>query len=410
MSATLSSTRLAHQTPFVLFWLARLTSSMGVQMLTLVIAWRVYQITNSALDLGLIGLIQFVPAVVFTLLVGHIADRYDRRLIVRGAQSINATAALIVMTALLTHMESRNLLFAAAFLVGSARAFEAPTSAALVPGLVPAPLVPRAVGAWTSANQTAVICGPALGGLIYAASPVGVGAICVAFFSTAVTLVSFVRSARPAAGREPPSVGSVLAGFDYIRTRRRLLGVITLDLCVVLVGSATALLPIYARDILSVGPVGLGLLRSAPAAGALLTAVTLAHHPVERRIGPKMFTAVVIFGVATIVFALSGTFLLSLAALAVLGAADATSIVIRVSLVQIETPDAMRGRVSAINSLFVSSSNTLGEFESGAIAAVFGAVPSAVIGGIGSLVIAAAWMLMFPSLRRVDRFQPADKG
>jgi MFS family permease len=410
MSATLSSTRLAHQTPFVLFWLARLTSSMGVQMLTLVIAWRVYQITNSALDLGLIGLIQFVPAVVFTLLVGHIADRYDRRLIVRGAQSINATAALIVMTALLTHMESRNLLFAAAFLVGSARAFEAPTSAALVPGLVPAPLVPRAVGAWTSANQTAVICGPALGGLIYAASPVAVGAICVAFFSTAVTLVSFVRSARPAAGREPPSVGSVLAGFDYIRTRRRLLGVITLDLCVVLLGSATALLPIYARDILSVGPVGLGLLRSAPAAGALLTAVTLAHHPVERRIGPKMFTAVVIFGVATIVFALSGTFLLSLAALAVLGAADATSIVIRVSLVQIETPDAMRGRVSAINSLFVSSSNTLGEFESGAIAAVFGAVPSAVIGGIGSLVIAAAWMLMFPSLRRVDRFQPADKG
>jgi MFS family permease len=410
MSATLSSTRLAHQTPFVLFWLARLTSSTGVQMLTLVIAWRVYQITNSALDLGLIGLIQFVPAVVFTLLVGHIADCYDRRLIVRGAQSVNTTAALIVMTALLTHMESRNLLFAAAFLVGSARAFEAPTSAALVPGLVPAPLVPRAVGAWTSANQTAVICGPALGGLIYAASPVAVGAICVAFFSAAVTLVSFVRSARPAAGRQPPSVGSVLAGFDYIRTRRRLLGVITLDLCVVLVGSATALLPIYARDILSVGPVGLGLLRSAPAVGALLTAVTLAHHPVQRRIGPKMFTAVAIFGVATIVFALSGTFLLSLAALAVLGAADAMSIVIRVSLVQIETPDAMRGRVSAINSLFVSSSNTLGEFESGAIAAVFGAVPSAVIGGIGSLVIAAAWMLMFPSLRRVDRFQPADKG
>jgi MFS family permease len=410
MSATLSSTRLAHQTPFVLFWLARLTSSMGVQMLTLVIAWRVYQITNSALDLGLIGLIQFVPAVVFTLLVGHIADRYDRRLIVRGAQSVNATAALIVMTALLTHMESRNLLFAAVFLVGSARAFEAPTSAALVPGLVPASLVPRAVGAWTSANQTAVICGPALGGLIYAASPIAVGAICVAFFCAAVTLVSFVRSARPAAGRESPSVGSVLAGIDYIRTRRRLLGVITLDLCVVLVGSATALLPIYARDILSVGPVGLGLLRSAPAAGALLTAVTLAHHPVERRIGPKMFTAVAIFGTATIVFALSGTFLLSLAALAVLGAADAMSIVIRVSLVQIETPDAMRGRVSAINSLFVSSSNTLGEFESGAIAAVFGAVPSAVIGGIGSLAIAAAWMLMFPSLRRVDRFQPADKG
>jgi MFS family permease len=393
----------------VLFWLARLVSSMGTQMLALVIAWQIYQLTNSTLDLGLIGLIQFVPALAFTLLVGHFADRYDRRLIVRGAQSVNAAAALIVTAALLTHMQSRNLLFAAAFLVGSARAFEAPTSTALVPGLVPAPLVPRAVGAWTSANQVAVICGPALGGLIYAASPVAVGAVCVVFFTAAVSFVSFVRAARPAAGRAPTSLTSVLAGFDYIRTRPRLLGVITLDLFVVLLGSATALLPVYARDILTAGPIGLGLLRSAPAVGALLTAVTLAHHPVERRIGPKMFAAVAIFGLATIVFALSGAFLLSLVALAVLGAADAVSIVIRVSLVQIETPDAMRGRVSAINSLFVSSSNTLGEFESGAVAAWLGTVPSVLIGGIGSLAIAAAWMLMFPGLRRLDRFEPAGK-
>ncbi len=409
MSAQSTSPRLTHHTPFVLFWLARLASSMGIQMLTLVIAWRVYQITDSALDLGLIGLIQFVPAVAFTLLVGHIADRYDRRLIVRCAQSVNAVAALIVTAALFTRAESRDLLFAAAFLVGSARAFEAPSSAALVPGLVPGPLVPRAVGAWTSANQTAVICGPALGGLIYAASPVAVGALCVVFFSTAVIFVSYVRAERPAAAREPPTLASLLAGFSYIRSRQRLLGVISLDLFVVLFGSATALLPIYARDILVVGPIGLGLLRSAPAVGALLTAVTLANHPIERRIGPKMFAAVALFGLATVVFALSGNFFVSFAALAVLGAADAVSIIIRVSLVQIETPDAMRGRVSAINSLFVSSSNTLGEFEAGAVAALIGAVPSAVIGGIGSLAIAAAWMLMFPSLRRVDRFQPADK-
>jgi MFS family permease len=380
--------RLAQQTSFVLFWLARLTSSMGTQMLTLVIAWQVYQLTNSALDLGLIGLIQFVPAVVFTLLVGHIADRYDRRLIVRGAQAVNGAAALIVTAALFTHMQSRELLFAAALLVGSARAFEAPTSAALVQSLVPGPMVSRAVGAWTSANQVAVICG--------------------VLFAAAVTFVSFVVAERPAPGSAPPSLASVLAGFDYIRTRPRLLGVISLDLFVVLLGSATALLPIYARDILMVGPIGLGLLRSAPAVGALLTAVILAHYPVERRIGPKMFAAVAIFGLATIVFGVSRDFLVSLAALAVLGSADAVSIIIRVSLVQIETPDAMRGRVSAINSLFVSSSNTLGEFESGAVAALLGAVPSVLIGGIGSLVIAAAWMLMFPSLRRVDRFRPAD--
>jgi MFS family permease len=409
MIAPSASPRLTQQTSFVRFWLARLASSMGVQMLTLVIAWRVYQITNSALDLGLIGLIQFVPAVAFTLLVGHIADRYDRRLIVRGAQSLNAIAALIVTAALFEHMESRDLLFAAALLVGSARAFESPSAAALVPSLVPAPMVPRAIGAWTSANQTAVICGPALGGLIYAASPVAVGTLCVAFFSAAVTLVGLVRATAPAATRDPPSFASLLAGFHYIRTTRRLLGVISLDLFVVLFGSAIALLPIYARDILMVGPIGLGLLRSAPAVGALLTAITLANHPIERHVGPKMFAAVALFGLATIVFALSDNFLLSLAALAVLGAADAVSIVIRVSLVQIETPDAMRGRVSAINSLFVSSSNTLGDFESGAVAALLGAVPSAVIGGLGSLAIAAVWMLMFPSLRRVDRLQPVDR-
>jgi MFS family permease len=405
-----SSPYLTQQRPFVLFWLARLTSSMGSQMLALVISWQVYQLTNSALDLGLIGLIQFVPAVVLTLLVGHAADRYDRRLIICGAQSINAVAALMITGALLTHALSRDLLFAAAFLIGGARAFELPTSTALVPGLVPAPLIPRAIGAWTSANQAAMICGPALGGLIYAVSPIVVGTICVMFFTGAFTFVSFVRAKGPTAGREPPTLTSVLAGFGFIRTRRRLLGVITLDLFVVLLGGATALLPVYARDILVVGPIGLGLLRSAPAVGALLTAVALSRHPVERRIGPKMFAVVAIYGLVTVVFALSTSFPLSLAALAALGAADAVSIVIRVSLVQIETPDAMRGRVSAINYLFVGSSNTLGEFESGAVAAWLGAVPSVLIGGIGSLVIAAAWMLVFPSLRRLDRFEPADKS
>jgi MFS family permease len=411
MSSTpTSSPRLTQQRPFVLFWLARLASSMGYQMLALVISWQVYQLTNSALDLGLVGLIQFAPAVVLTLLIGHAADRYDRRSIIRAAQSVSALAALMITTALITHSLNRDLLFAAVFLIGCARAFEAPTASALVPALVPAPIIPRAVAAWTSANQTAVVCGPALGGLIYAVSPVVVTTICVIFFTIAISFVTFITTTGAPAGREPPTLTSVLAGFNYIRTRRRLLGVITLDLFVVLLGGATALLPIYARDILVVGPIGLGLLRSAPAVGALLTAVVLSRHPVERHIGRKMFAVVAIYGVATIVFGLSTWFPLSLAALAVLGASDAVSIVIRFSLVQIETPDAMRGRVSAINYLFVGSSNTLGEFESGAVAAWLGAVPSVLIGGIGSLVIAAAWMLMFPGLRRLDRFEPADKS
>ena len=382
---------------------------MGYQMLALTIGWQVYEITNSAFDLGLVGLIQFVPAVVLTLLIGHAADRYDRRLIVRAAQSVYALAAVMITIALFAGALGRDLLFAAVFMIGTARAFELPTAHALAPSLVPAPMIPRAVAAWTSANQTAIICGPALGGLIYALNPVLVGVVCLALFACSVTLISFVRAKGAPEKREPPTFASVLAGFDYIRTRRRLLGVITLDLFVVILGGATALLPIYAKDILSVGPIGLGLLRSAPAVGALITAIVLSRNPVERHIGRKMFAVVGIFGVATIVFGLSTWFPLSLLALAVLGASDAVSIVIRFSLVQIETPDEKRGRVSAINYLFVGSSNTLGEFESGLIAAWLGAVPSVVIGGLGSLVVAAVWMMLFPDLRRIDRFKPADR-
>ena len=382
---------------------------MGYHMLALTIGWQIYEITNSAFDLGLIGLIQFVPAVVLTLLIGHAADRYDRRLIVRTAQSVYALAAVMITIALFAGVLGRDLLFAAVFMIGCARAFEMPTAHALAPTLVPSPLIPRAVAAWTSANQMAVICGPALGGVIYVLSPVVVGVICLAFFVCSITLINFVRSQSPAPPREPPTFAAVFAGFEYIRSRRRLLGVITLDLFVVILGGAAALLPIYARDILAVGPIGLGLLRSAPAAGALITSIVLARYPVERHIGCKMFAVVGVFGLATIVFGLSTSFLLSLIALAALGASDAVSIVIRFSLVQIETPDEKRGRVSAINYLFVGSSNTLGEFESGLVAAWLGAVPSVVIGGFGSLLVAGVWMMLFPDLRRIDRFEPADR-
>jgi MFS family permease len=407
-----SAPGLMQHRPFVLFWLARVSTTAGYQMMALVIGWQLYQLTNSAFDLGLLGLIQFVPAVFLTLLIGHAADRYDRRLIIRIAQGVYALAALVIATALFLHLQTPTLFFCVVFLIGCARAFEVPTGSALVPALVPARLVTRAVGGWTSANQVATITGPAVGGLLYAVSPVAVAALCVALFCASITFVSFIGAKGiakgPAAVREPPTFASVLAGFKFIGTRRRLLGVITLDLFVVLLGGVTALLPIFARDILAAGPIGLGLLRSAPAAGALITALLLSHYPVERYIGPKMFAVVAIYGVTTIVFGLSTWLPLSMMALALLGAADSLSIVIRFSLVQIETPDAMRGRVSAVNYLFVGSSNTLGEFESGTVAAWLGPIASVLIGGVGSLMIAGIWMLLFPDLRRIDRFEPAD--
>lgn len=408
-TGTLSSASLLQQRSFVVLWLARVFSTVGYHMLALTIGWQIYELTNSAFDLGLVGLIQFIPAVVLTLLIGHAADRYDRRTIVRGTYAVYALTAVMLAAALLTDTLNRDLLFAAVFLLGCGRAFELPTAHALVPVVVPAPLLSRAVASWTSANQVATICGPALGGLIYALSPLTVGFVCVGFFLIAIICMTLVRVERPPAPREPPTFASVFAGFSYIRQRRRLLGVITLDLFVVLLGGATALLPIFARDILEVGPVGLGLLRSAPGAGALVTAIVLSNHPIERHVGSALFAVVATFGVATMVFALSTSFLLSLAALVVLGASDAVSVVIRFTLVQIETPDEKRGRVSAINSLFVSSSNTLGEFESGLVAAWLGAVPAVLIGGIGSLLVAAVWMLLFPDLRRIDRYEPADE-
>lgn len=400
---------LIQQRPFVLFWLARIAATIGYQMMALVIGWKIYEITGSAFDLGLVGLILFIPAVLLTLLVGHSADRYDRRRIVQLAQSVYAVAAILVTAGTYFDLLSRELLFFAVFMIGCARAFELPTGHALVPAMVPTRLLPRAVAAWSSANQVAVISGPALGGLIYAVTPIAVSAICAVAFMISVILVSLIRiRTNVVANQEPPTWNSVLAGFHYIARRRRLLGVISLDLFVVLLGGVTALLPIFAKDILDVGPVGLGLLRSAPAVGALTTAIVLSHFPIERHIGVKMFGAVAIYGIATITFGLSTWFPLSLVALVFLGASDAVSVVIRFTLVQLETPEEMRGRVSAINYLFVGSSNTLGEFESGAVAAWLGAVPSVLIGGIGSLVIAATWMGLFPDLRKLDRFEPAD--
>jgi MFS family permease len=409
-AARAASSKLIEQPQFVRFWFARLAATLGYHMMAVAIGWKIYEITGSAFYLGLVGLIQFVPAVAFTLLIGHIADRYDRRLIVRICQAGYALATALLIVVFRELAPSVNLLFAAVFLIGSARAFELPTGHSLVPALVPQAVLPRALAAWTSANQTAVICGPAAGGLIYAINPILVCALCLLFFGISIVLVSLIKVERPAASREPPSISSVLAGIKFIFARQRLLGVISLDLFVTLLGGVTALLPIYARDILLSGPAGLGLLRSASAIGALSMSILMSYIPVDRHIGIKMFGVVALFGLATMLFALSTWLPLSMFALAILGGADAVSVVIRFSLVQIETPDAMRGRVNAINYLFVGTSNTLGEFESGLLAAWLGAVPSALIGGLGSLLVAGIWMIIFPSLRAVDRYQPANTG
>jgi hypothetical protein len=256
--------------------------------------------------------------------------------------------------------------------------------------------------AWVvSANQTAQIVGPALGGLLYAFGAGAAYSTACVLFVVATGLTMLIRGRRAARAREPVTIESLFSGVAFIRSRRVLLGTMSLDLFAVLLGGATALLPIFARDILGTGPGGLGLLRAAPAVGALVTSVLLAHQPIERRIGPTLFRAVMVFGAATVVFGLSTSFALSLAALAVLGAADVVSVVIRVSLVQMRTPDAMRGRVSAVHSLFTGTSNQLGAFESGLAAALLGAVPAVLLGGVGTIAVAALWMVLFPELRRI---------
>jgi MFS family permease len=288
------------------------------------------------------------------------------------------------------------------FVMGAARAFENPTLQSLLPGLVTAELLPRAVALATSSGQTAAIMGPALGGFLYAAHPTAAYATVGILFLGASLLISLIRVERTPPKREPVSLQSVFAGIAFIRGKRAILGAISLDLFAVLLGGATALLPVYAREILAIGPWGLGFLRAAPAAGALLMSVFLARHPLQRRMGRTMFIAVIVFGTATIGFGLSTSFALSLGALIVLGSADVISVVIRQSLVQTKTPDAMRGRVNAVNSMFIGTSNQLGEFESGLTAAWFGVVPAVLIGGIGTIIVAIIWMRLFPELAHVD--------
>jgi MFS family permease len=391
--------------PFVLFWTSRVLSTLCMQMLAVAVGWQLYALTGRALDLGLVGLVQFIPVLVLTLPAGWLADRGDRRLIVAICQGTVAVLAALLAVGTLQGWLGRETMFLLIGLIGCARAVEAPNMASLLPGLVPRALFPRAAAWSASATQTAQILGPALGGLLYALGPQAAYGTAAMLLLVGCAAAAAIRAPKRIPGAERPGLAGLLSGFRFVLRHRLVLGAISLDLFAVLLGGAVALMPIFARDILGTGPAGLGMLRAAPAVGALATSVWLANRPLRAPVGPRMFAALGAFGVATVVFALSGNLALSCLALAVVGAADVVSVVVRSSLVQLRTPDEMRGRVSAVNSLFVGASNQLGDFRAGSVAALLGAVPAAVLGGVGTLIVAALWMRIFPELRRLERLE-----
>lgn len=389
------------QRDYLRLWGARVAGVGANQMLMVAIGWLMYDLTGSAWDLGLVGLLQFAPAFALTLVAGHVADRHHRARIVTLCLLVQALVAFTLVVAPLPGLAQRTLLLALSIVLGAVRAFQMTAQQALVPLLVPAPLLPRALAFSSTGLQVAVIGGPALGGLLYTFGPAAVFGSCTALFALAAALCAAIRHAPPPPG-EPASLASVLAGVHYVWRHKVVLGAISLDLFAVLLGGATALLPMFAKDILHAGPWGLGLLRGAPAAGALAMSLWLTRHPIGRRAGPRLLTAVAVYGGATVVFGLSTEIVLSWLALAVTGAADMVSVVVRQTLVQLETPDAMRGRVSAVNSLFIGASSQLGEFESGATAALLGPVGSVLLGGVGAIAVAGLWLRWFPDLARRD--------
>jgi MFS family permease len=401
--AAVPSTRLSRHRSFVLFWCARTFTNGAYMMQGVAVGWQIYELTNNPLDLGLVGLVQFFPLIAMSIVAGQVLDIFDRRMVAGVCQAGKALGALLLAVGTAQGWLGREAMFALLFLSGTARAFEIPTMHSLLPGVVPMQLLPRAIAASASAQQTAIICGPSIGGLMYALGPAVVYGTCTLMFVTAGVLISLVHVAPRKEERRPVTLETLFAGFAYIRQHPIVLGAISLDLFAVLLGGVTALLPIYARDILDAGPWALGLLRSAPAVGALVISIVLAHRAIASNAGTIMFASVGMFGLASVMFGLSSSIALSFLALTIYGASDAISVVIRQSLVQLRTPSDMLGRVMAVNSLCTGSSGTLGEFRAGAVAAWLGAVPSVLIGGFGAIAVMLVWMWAFPQLRQVDK-------
>ena len=388
---------------FMRFWWSRLANTSASQMLMVAVGWQMYDLTGSAWDLGLVGLLQFAPALLLVLVAGHVVDRFHRARIVGLCMA--AQTAIAALLAFSAHQQwaSRELLLAISVLLGTVKAFQMPAQQALAPALVPLGVLPRALAFSSMGSQAAIVVGPAVGGFVYVAGAQAVYAVCAALFAIAGALVAGVRYEHAPAASRKVDAATLLAGVHFVRHRPVVLGAISLDLFAVLLGGATALLPIFAKDILHTGPWGLGLLRASPAAGAVAMSLLLTRWPIARRAGRVLLGAVALYGAATLVFGLSHWFGLSMAALVVAGAADMVSIVIRQSLVQLDTPDDMRGRVSAVNSVFIGASNQLGEFESGATAALLGPVGSVLLGGVGTLVVAGLWLKLFPALAQRDQ-------
>ena len=382
---------------FCIFWCVRFLGISAYQILTVAVAWQLYDITSSALDLGLFGLFQFLPALVFALPAGQAVDRYNRVHIVTLCLIVQAGVGACLYLTTAQDFISRDIIFLMALFLGLTRSFQMPAQQSLTPSLVPRRILQNAVAFSSTGMHTAIIVGPAIGGFLYFLGPDVVYLICTALILSSVILTFFIRY-RHKKVTTKINVKELFAGINFIWRNKTLLGAISLDLFAVLLGGATALLPIYAKDILNVGPEGLGILRAAPALGALICALFIAQWPMKTKVGKKLFFSVGVFGISMLVFGISTSFILSVVALVLAGAADSFSVVIRMTLIQLETPDTMRGRVSSVNAIFIGASNELGEFESGATAELFGPVGSIVLGSIGTILVVLVWAKIFPTL------------
>jgi MFS family permease len=395
---------------FVRFWFTRTSSTAAFHMQGVAIGWQLYEMTGNPIDLGIVGLLQFLPLVVLNLLVGHVTDRYDRLAIMRYCQVVKVCMVAALALGSAQGWLTREWMFAFLLVTAIARAFEVPVLQSLVPSIVPVAILPRAIAASLTAQQTAIVGGPAIGGLLYLLGPVTVYSTCAIVYAAAAVIVSYISLINDRRDKRPMTLESVFAGFSYIWNRKVLLGVMSLDLFVVLVGGITALLPMFAKDILQTGPWGLGLLRSAPAVGSLIAGVALARWSIEAKAGKILFASLTAFGVSIIVFGLSTSLTLSLVALVGYGVSDAISVVIRHSMVQTRTPNEMLGRVITVNSMFTGSSGTLGEFRAGVMAAWLGAVPAVLFGGIGAIAVTLIWMRAFPEVARINKLTSEDEA
>jgi len=391
---------------FVLNLLCRVFSQVPLYMVMVAISYQVYDRTGNPMDLAYIGLASFAPAFGFALFTGYVADLFDRRLVMAACYGTMALSAGLLWAWSISEIAAVWPVYVILVILGTGRAFYQPASNALVPNLVPVNIFPNAVAWNTSVSKMSQVVGPALGGLLYLAGAEVVYGLSAGLLVVVVILVASIRTRTERTGKEPTSLRTLLAGLRYVYEKKIIFGAITLDLFVVILGGVTALFPIFAKDILEVGPSGAGLLRSAIAAGAVISALALTQVTMKRSVGRILYLTVFIFGAATLVFGLSETFWLSMAAMVILGAADMVSVYIRMTLLQIATPDDMRGRVGAVNSVFTGASNEIGEFRAGSMALVIGTVPAVLVGGIGSIIVAAACWKLFPdllSLEQLDR-------